>query len=213
MQPGIAWIALALAALALVPVVTRYAQLRAAAIGPLLLVLCTILLPIGAAVTGVAAGIERSQSTAFCQSQCHEMEPFAKSLRVDDSEYLAATHVQRGLVPRDQACYTCHTDYAMFGTVKAKLNGFRHVLVHYLGTVPEQPELYTPFPNANCLHCHEGTRAFLKTKAHAKIPEGGFAALRAGTPSCVSSGCHDVVHAIETLHDAELWTPKEASSE
>ncbi|HSI05307.1 MAG: NapC/NirT family cytochrome c [Myxococcota bacterium] len=213
MLDWLAWIVVGLALTGLVLVFARYEQLRAATGGPLLLLLCAILLPASAAVVGVASGIERSQRTEFCTSQCHEMEPFARSLTVDDSEYLAATHVQRGLVPRDRACYTCHTDYAMFGGFKAKLNGFRHVLVHYLGTIPEHPKLYAPYANANCLHCHDGTRAFLKVKAHAKVDDGGFAALRAGSTSCVAAGCHDVVHATETLGDAEIWTPTEARVE
>ncbi len=206
-----AWTLVALASVGLVLIFGRYEQLRVATGGPVLLLLCSILLPISAAMMGVASGVERSQRTDFCATQCHEMAPFAKSLTVDDSEYLAATHVQRGLVPRDRACYTCHTDYAMFGGLKAKLNGFRHVLVHYLGQVPEHPELYAPYDNANCLHCHEGTRAFLKVKAHAKGE--GFAALRAGGKSCVSAGCHDVVHATSTLDDVDIWQPVEATIE
>jgi hypothetical protein len=140
------------------------------------------------------------------------MERYGRSLGVDDDEYLAATHVQRGLVPRDRPCYTCHADYAMFGDVKAKLNGFRHVTVHYLGTIPAKPALYRPYPNANCLHCHEGTRAFLGKKNHATAPDG-FEGLRSGATSCVSSGCHDVVHAVDSLDDVEQWQPHDARAE
>ena len=210
MLDWLAWTTVGVTLVGLTIVFARYEHLKVATGGPVLLLLCTILLPASAAVVGVASGIQRSQRTEFCTSQCHEMEPFAKSLAVDDSEYLAATHVQRGLVPRDRACYTCHTDYAMFGGVKAKLNGFRHVLVHYLGTIPEHPKLYAPYANANCLHCHDGTRAFLRVKAHAKAGGGGFAGLRSGATSCVTSGCHDVVHATDTLGDVDTWKPTEA---
>ena len=75
---------------------------------------------------GVSSEFERSKSTSFCLS-CHIMEPHGRSLYVDDSTYLAAAHFQNHRVPADQACYTCHTNYAMFGGFRAKLNGLHHI--------------------------------------------------------------------------------------
>lgn len=206
----IAWLVVALTAIALLPVLVRPEKLRASAYGPIVIAIGAVLLPLASAITGVATAMEHSQDTRFCLS-CHEMEPYGKSLTVDDSEYIPATHVQRGLVPQERACYTCHADYAMFGTIKAKLNGLNHVRVHYLGTIPERPALYEPYKNANCLHCHEGTRAFLAAKQHARI-DGGFSGLRANAVSCVKGGCHDVIHAVDTLADVEQWVPADARS-
>jgi hypothetical protein len=59
--------------------------------------------------------------------------------------------------PADEACYTCHTNYAMFGGFRAKIHGLKHVFVHSLGTPPppEAIKLYDPYDNRECLHCHE----------------------------------------------------------
>ncbi|MGH9674480.1 MAG: hypothetical protein ACRD44_14975 [Bryobacteraceae bacterium] len=63
--------------------------------------------------------MERATSTTFCLS-CHVMSEFGRSLHVDDRSYLPAAHYQDNLVNRNHACYTCHTDYTMFGTISAK---------------------------------------------------------------------------------------------
>ena len=67
------------------------------------------------------------------------MHDFGQSLYVDDPSYIPAKHFQNNLVPRDRACYTCHTDYTMFGTMHSKLRGLRHVYVQYLGKIPRPP--------------------------------------------------------------------------
>ncbi|MGB6899137.1 MAG: hypothetical protein WBE12_11130, partial [Candidatus Acidiferrum sp.] len=69
-------------------------------------------LPLFALAMGMQNEMTRSESTAFCLS-CHIMEPYGRSLHIDDTSYLAAAHFQNHRVPADQACYTCHTDYAM----------------------------------------------------------------------------------------------------
>ena len=83
-------------------------------------------LPLFSLVAGMENQMQRSESTAFCLS-CHIMEPYGKSLHIDDPSYLAGAHYQNHRVPADEACYTCHTDYAMFGTFEAKLGGLRHL--------------------------------------------------------------------------------------
>jgi hypothetical protein len=62
----------------------------------------------------------------------------------------------------------------MFGGLKAKLGGLRHIYVHYLGK-PPQPEdikLYEPYNNRECLH---STPARARSnKAHFRpCPNGG----------------------------------------
>jgi cytochrome c-type protein NapC len=162
-------------------------------------------LPILCATMGLSSELERSKSTAFCLS-CHTMESFGKTLYVDDPAHLAAAHFQNHRVPADNACYTCHTDYAMFGNFKVKLHGLRHVYIYYL-TKPPAPEnikLYTPFNNRECLHCHAGARSFEEGAVHNADPDL-LPAVKANKLSCISSGCHDVVHNVAQLNQVKFW--------
>ena len=93
------------------------------------------------------------------------MEPYGRSLLVDDPAYVPARHFQNNRVPRDDACFTCHTNYTLFGDYKAKLRGLRHVYVNYIGTIPKQIKLYDPYNNRECLHCHGGARTFEDERA------------------------------------------------
>lgn len=152
---------------------------------------------------GGTAHLERSKTTGFCLS-CHVMGPYGRSLAVDDDEFLAAQHYQNRRVPADEACYTCHTDYGMFGTMKAKLRGLRHLMVYYAGTAPDTLRLYAPYSNRECLHCHLGSRSFEQSSAHRGE---GLDAIQSGATSCLESGCHDVAHGVGDLDEATFWEP------
>jgi cytochrome c-type protein NapC len=160
------------------------------------LIVCA--LPALATTVGTSYAVKASSSTEFCL-ECHEMEEYGRSLFIDDRAVLPAVHYQFRLVDRDQVCYSCHTDYAMWGDVKAKLNGLQHVWVHYLGEVPETLELYQPYPNYNCLHCHEDARSYVEVAAH----QSQFEALSSGERSCLE--CHGQGHALERLEEGEFW--------
>ena len=153
---------------------------------------------------GATAHLENSTTTTFCLS-CHAMGPYGKSLAVDDGEYLAAQHFQNNRVPRDHACYTCHTDYAMFGGVRAKIRGLRHVMVNYFGTVPDTLRLYESYNNRECLHCHLGGRSFEGSSGH-QGDEASLASMKSGKTSCMESGCHDVVHDVHE-EGVTFWKP------
>ena len=107
-------------------------------------------------------------------------------------------HFQNHRVPPDEACYTCHTNYAMFGGIRAKLGGLKHIYVYYLGTppAPENIKLYEPYNNRECLHCHEGARSFEAGAVHNADPDL-LPAVKANKISCISSGCHEVVHNVQ----------------
>jgi cytochrome c-type protein NapC len=154
---------------------------------------------------GFSTQLDRAQSTTFCLS-CHVMHDFGTSLLVDDPGYLAASHFQNNRVPRDRACYTCHTNYAMFGGIRAKIHGARHVYVQYFGHVPQpdQIRLYEPFNNRECLHCHAGARSFEQASAHRKTPDM-LENITANRLSCIASRCHDIVHDVGDLADEKLW--------
>lgn len=173
-------------------------QLTAQRTGKLLLFGGLVLLPLAVTGGGVAVGMRQSSQTEFCLS-CHEMEPYGKSLFVDSPESLVAAHYQQRLITRDSTCYACHTDYALFGDAKAKFNGLRHVWVHYFGTTPEKLQTYQPYPNYNCLHCHDDARGYLEVASHQEIREE----LQRGTRSCLT--CHDVAHDLEKARTGPYW--------
>jgi cytochrome c-type protein NapC len=167
-----------------------------------------LVLPVIASWFGFEEQMNRAESTRFCLS-CHVMHGFGQSLLVDDISYIPAVHYQNNLVPREHACYTCHTDYAMFGTAVAKMHGMEHVLVQYFGTVPkpEDIKLYQPYNNRECLHCHLGSRKFEEQPKHAKSPTM-LADIHANKLSCTASKCHDTIHEVGSLKDATFWKGK-----
>jgi cytochrome c-type protein NapC len=175
--------------------------------GKMIAFLGIFLFPALAVFAGAMDHMERSKRTSFCLS-CHVMEDYGKSLHVDDSEFIPAVHYQNNYVPRDEACYTCHTDYVMYGTIRSKLRGMRHLAVQFFGTIPDTIKLYTPYNNRECLHCHAGARKFLKSSAH-RGEEGFLADVTSGKRSCLELGCHDVAHNVAELEDAEFWKEDE----
>jgi len=148
-----------------------------------------LLLPSLAFAVGFSAHVERSKKREFCLS-CHIMEPYGKSLRVDDASALPAAHFQNRRIDTEHACFTCHTNYTMFGDVKAKMTGLKHVYINYLGEKPKKIELYEPYNNRECLHCHAGARSFEESDLHKEMR----ADLASNTTSCLE--CHDVVHQV-----------------
>jgi cytochrome c-type protein NapC len=190
--------AVVLVAIALIALVVLRPSLTAARGGRILAFLAFLVLPLLATGMGLAAHMEQSKTTEFCLS-CHVMEPYGRSLRVDDAAWLPAQHYQNNRIPRDMACFTCHKDYTLFGDAKAKLRGLRHVYVNYLGTIPEKIELYEPYNNRECLHCHAGARSFEESDLHKEIR----ADLDSNTTSCLE--CHDTIHNAHELEGKPLW--------
>jgi len=166
--------------------------------GRLVLLVGLVGLPLLLSAGNLSYGVAESSQTRFCLS-CHEMQRYGKSLFVDDKQALAAVHYQNRLVDRDVTCYACHKDYALFGDVKAKVNGLRHVWAHYVRGVPDKIALYQPYPNANCLHCHDDARRFLEKPPHRPVLD----ALQSGSLSCL--GCHRVAHDMGKVDAHSFW--------
>ena len=179
--------------------------------GPALGFAGLLILPVLASTASFEAHVDRSKTTDFCAS-CHVMKDYRRSLDIDDPTYLPAAHFQSGRVDRDHACFTCHTSYTMYGDWAAKMRGLRHMYVQYIGTVPDKIELYSPYQNRECLHCHEDTRAYLEAGAHA-ADDVGFAKLTNNQISCVMSGCHDKAHDVKNLHKQTFWPEPPAKAE
>jgi hypothetical protein len=190
---------------ALAAMVARHPGVTEHGRGKAVAFLALFVLPGLALWEGFSGQVQRAQSTEFCLS-CHVMHDYGRSLLVDDFSYLPAAHFQNNRVPRERACYTCHTDYTMFGGTRSKLRGLRHLYVQYLGQVPppDKITLYEPYNNRECLHCHDGARRFGEVAAHRRTPET-FEQIRGNRISCLSSRCHDIVHEVGTLSDATFW--------
>jgi cytochrome c-type protein NapC len=179
--------------------------------GKMLAFVSLFVFPVLATSMGATEHMERSKTTAFCL-QCHEMGNYGKSLQLDDPSFLPAAHYQNNRVPRQVACYTCHTDYTLYGGVGAKWRGLRHVYVQVTGKVPEKLALYTPYNNRECLHCHGGSRSFEEGATHNMEPDR-IARIKSNELSCLSSGCHESVHNIDGLKDAKFWTGVKSNGE
>jgi len=167
-------------------------------VGRIVLLVGLLGLPLLLSIGNLSFGMHESSTTHFCLS-CHEMQRHGKSLFVDNRQALAAVHYQNRFVDRETVCYSCHKDYAMFGDVTAKLNGLRHVWAHYIAGVPDKIKLYRPYPNSNCLHCHDDSRRFVDSVAHRPLLD----ALYAGTTSCLS--CHATVHDMAKVDAEQFW--------
>lgn len=186
--------------IALIVVLAFRPSITATRAGKMLAFLVLFILPILSASTGTLEHLERSKKTEFCLS-CHVMEDYGRSLYVDDPSYVAAAHFQNHRVPSDQACYTCHTDYVLYGSFRTKLRGLRHVYAQYLGTPSNPIHLYHPYNNRECLHCHAGARSFEGDPTHSAMMDS----LKSNELSCLSSRCHDVVHNVAHLGGVKLW--------
>jgi cytochrome c-type protein NapC len=127
------------------------------------------------------------------------MKPYGESLYIDDSSYIPAAHFQNNRVPQESACFTCHTQYTMFGSAKAKLRGLKHVYINYLGKIPETIELYSSYENRECLYCHGGARSFEEQEIHASV----MADIRTNAVSCID--CHNLVHSISEVPKLKMW--------
>src|SRR3990167_9972213 len=129
--------------------------------------------------------LDRSKSVQFCAG-CHQMDQHVANVTDPESKSLAAKHFKRYWVNKN-TCYTCHTDYSLFGPVKAKMNGLVHMYYAYFtGIKEDEIEIYKPYPDHNCLQCHE-TRRFDKVEEHGE---------RGPDERCVD--CHDDVHENES---------------
>ena len=171
--------------------------------GKILAFLALLILPVLAGGMGVNEQLAHSKTTKFCLS-CHVMEDYGKSLRIDDRSFVPAIHFQNNLVPRDNACFTCHTDYTLFGDYKAKLRGLRHVYANYIGQPSNPLKLYSPFNNRECLHCHLGSRSFEESEAHTKEPQL-LPSIKQNQVGCTTSGCHNIIHNVGQLANSPIW--------
>lgn len=172
----------------------------------ILLLLGIGVLPIGAALATNVAGYNTTLTRQFCSS-CHLMLPYTNDSSDRGSQTLAARHARNELFGHDN-CYTCHANYEMFGTITTKISGMHHVWVYYVEGARHMKledsigkiELYEPFSNTTCVHCHSTTtQGFKAVNDH----KGIDADLMADRVSCASAGCHGPAHPFSKLGKKE----------
>ena len=128
------------------------------------LLLGLAVLPSVALALGTIGTIGDAERPEFCGS-CHVMEPWMHDLRNPDSETLAAVHYKNRFILENQ-CYTCHTDYTMFGPVMAKVAGMGHLYRYTTGRYTLPIEIRGGhYRFANCLRCHGESKLFLDKHA------------------------------------------------
>lgn len=143
--------------------------------------------PLAITFFGYQYGLEASKSVDACAA-CHVMQPFVRDLRDPASETLAALHFKNRYIQREQ-CYTCHTDYGMAGTVRAKLEGLEHVVRNVTGTYTLPITISHPYSNVPCLYCHAASQRFLHSSGH---PGDLLPQILNGRATCLD--CHGPVH-------------------
>jgi nitrate/TMAO reductase-like tetraheme cytochrome c subunit len=176
--------------------------ITAGATGKVLAFVALCILPALCIGGGMATHMDRSEQTKFCTS-CHAMANYGKSLYIDDPNYIPAQHFQNHRVPADMACYNCHADYTIYGPLKDKFRGVTRIYVQYLGTPPQTIQIPGGFKNRQCLRCHAGARSFDANPIHVAIMDS----LTSNEMSCISSGCHDMVHNPTDVDHLKMWSP------
>lgn len=129
---------------------------------------------------------ERSKTVDSCMD-CHVMRPFGNDMKDAESMSLASRHYKHGWIQKKQ-CYSCHKDYGLNGTMKAKMDGYRHLAKYVTGTYEEPITYRGEFNYNNCMSCHEGTEKFTNVKIHVPL----FAKFKENKISCLN--CHGSVH-------------------
>lgn len=189
---------LAVVTIGLILMILRRPSLTRHRIGQGVILLAFLPMPLLIFWMGTNRHIELSKRTEFCVS-CHVMRQYGETLMIDDPDYVPAAHFQNRRIPRDRACFTCHTSYTMYGDLEAKMRGLKHVWVNYLGTIPDELELYEPYRNRECLHCHDGARSFEENDIHVDIR----GELETDEISCLE--CHDMIHPTDEICSLPKW--------
>lgn len=166
--------------------------------GKVIMLVGVVLLPMFSVSTGMVLVFIRAESVEFCASCHHVMRAYADDMTGPEGSGLAAVHFANRYIPGDQ-CYTCHTSYGLFGTVKAKIHGIGEVYRYYTRTYSQPIEMWQPYSNKDCLKCHADSRKWLSFDAH--TDEDMREKLFDDRVSCMS--CHNSGHGVR---DAFLGT-------
>src|SRR5262249_4243577 len=124
MPPVIVLPLLAIAGIFIAVIVVR-PEITVARGGKIMAFLALFIFPALLTVLSFPGHMERSKQTFFFLS-CHIRGPYGKILYVADPSFVPAPHFQNTRIPRDHACYPCHTNYTIYGTFRDKFRGLVH---------------------------------------------------------------------------------------
>ena len=161
--------------------------------------LALLVFPVAVIGLGNYHVFEGSQKVASCL-RCHVMAPMARDMTDPNSMTLAARHYKNRWIAKRQ-CFTCHKDYGLNGTIKAKVDGFRHLVKYTLRTYHEPIRFRGRFNNQNCLQCHRGTPKFEGIKSHHTLRE------RLETSRTNCTHCHGFPHPTPAERGASARRP------
>lgn len=133
-------------------------------------------------------GIQESKLNEFCNS-CHIMHGYIDDLEDPDSDRLASVHYQYRWISGYQ-CYTCHSEYGLFCTAKAKLSGIGHIWAQYFVGYDTPLKIRGTYNNNICLHCHGPVLDFQDIEEH----EENMDKLEQNLTSCLGADCHVSPH-------------------
>jgi hypothetical protein len=153
----------------------------------LLLFIGVCCVPFPAALMSAAVGREQSKAVAFCDS-CHLMGAFVADMKDADSRSLSALHFRNRYI-QNEHCYSCHTDYGLFGTLEAKVGGMAHVWSEFSGAGSGAVRPKTNYRFTICLNCHGQSAKFVQQKAHGGVVDK----VMDGRAACTE--CHSLSHA------------------
>ena len=153
----------------------------------LLLFVGVCCVPLPAVLMSAAVGLEQSKAVAFCNT-CHLMGAFVADMKDPGSLSLSALHFRNRYI-QDEHCYSCHTDYGLFGTLEAKIGGMSHVWSEFAGAGSGLVRPKTNYRFTICLNCHGQSSKFIKQKNHAGVVN------RVVSGQSVCTECHTRSHA------------------
>ena len=127
--------------------------------------------------------IEATNTTSFCSTTCHEMEPMANS-------YDHSIHAKAGV-----GCADCHEKPGLQGTIASKWQGTQELFLHVTGQVPDPIKMTDAHKKVNCYICHQDK--IMNSEVAAKHKDPHTAKHFENGMNCLT--CHTGV-----VHDAKV---------
>lgn len=144
------------------------------------------ILPLLLLAVGNFTSLEYAKEVQFCGT-CHL--PYIDDMRSSQSRSLAAFHYQQRSSSGSE-CYSCHVNYGVHGTLRAKLDGLTDAYKHWTHSYELPIKMRAPFANAFCLKCHDGAKRYVARPIHgAMAPE-----IQGEQMKCLE--CHGPAHTV-----------------